>query len=157
MRPGGTLSRHAPGNVPYRVAMRSPVPIEHVELVHDGKVIESFALHGDRRSLDATGSVRLDRGGWVLLRAWNEGADPAVFDLYPYATTSPVYLDVPGRPATAAQDAAYFIAWLDRVIHTVSAREDFNDEQERRSTLEYLNAARDRYIGLQNTFGGDSR
>ena len=36
-----------------------------LELVHNGKVVESFALQGDRRKLDASGSVRLDRGGWV--------------------------------------------------------------------------------------------
>ncbi len=153
LRPGDTLSRRAPGNVPYRVAMRSPVPIDHVELVHNGKVIESFALHGDRRSLDVTGSVRLDRGGWVLLRAWNDGADPLVFDGYPYGTTSPIYLDLPGKPATAGEDATYFVAWLDRVIQTVSARDDFNDARERKATLDYLNAARDRYVELQKTVG----
>ena len=37
------------------------------------------------------------RSGWILLRAWNEDADPLVFDLYPYATTSPIYVDVAGR------------------------------------------------------------
>lgn len=156
-RPGTTLSRRSAGNAPFRVSMRSPVPIERVELIHNGKVIESFALHGDRRSLDASGSVRLDRGGWVLLRAWNEGADPAVLDLYPYATTSPIYLDMPGKPLTAADDAAHFVAWLDRVIEAASARDDFNDDEERKATLDYLGHARERFVELRNASGGSAK
>jgi hypothetical protein len=151
LRPGSTLKRRAPGNVSFRVSMRSPVPIEHLELIHNGRVLESFALQGDRRKLDASGSVRLDRGGWVVLRAWSAAADPAVFDGYPYATTSPVYLDLPGRPASAAQDAAYFVAWLDRVIETTRARDDFNDEGELKATLDYLNSARARFVALQSS------
>jgi hypothetical protein len=118
--------------------------------VHNGRVVESFALRGDRRKLDVSGSVRLDRGGWVVLRAWNANADPLVFDLYPYATTSAIYLDLPGRPATASADAAYFVAWLDRVMESVRARDDFNDERERDATLEYLQSARARFVALQS-------
>ncbi len=151
LHPGDTLKQRTAGNVAYRVALRSPVPIEHLELVHNGKVIESFALKGDRRSLDASGMVRLDRGGWILLRAWNEAADPGVLDVYPYGTTSPVYLELPGKPATAATDAAYFVAWLDRNLEAAQARDDFNDESERNATLGYLREARKSYIELQLT------
>src|ERR1044072_3605397 len=102
-----------------------------------------------------SGSVLLDRGGWVVLRAWNTHADPLVFDLYPYATTSPIYLDLPGRPATASADAAYFVAWLDRVMESVRARDDFNDERERDATLEYLKSARERFVAVQSA--GDDK
>ena len=86
---------------PYRIALRSPVPVEHLELVHNGRVIQSFRLSGDRRSFDAEGVVPIEAGGWLLLRAWNDGADPLVLDLYPYATTSPIYLELPGGAAGA--------------------------------------------------------
>ncbi|MFO1402159.1 MAG: CehA/McbA family metallohydrolase [Steroidobacteraceae bacterium] len=90
-RPGDTLAR-AGGAVPYRIALRSPVAIDHLELVQNGRVLATFRLTGERRAIDARGTVRLARGGWVLLRAWNDAADPLLLDLYPYATTSPVYL-----------------------------------------------------------------
>ena len=48
------------------------------------------------------------RRGWVLLRAWNDGADPQVLDIYPYATTSPVYLELPGGLPPDPADARLF-------------------------------------------------
>jgi TolB protein len=76
------------------------------------------------------------------LRAWNEGADPLVFDLYPYATTSPIYIEVAGSSPQSAADASYFVQWLDRVITAAEGRDDYNDEREKRETLDYLRAAR---------------
>lgn len=133
----------------YRIALRSPVAIDHLELVNNGKVVKAFELNGDRRSLDADGKVELD-DGWVLLRAWNDGADPQVLDLYPYATTNPVWLG-DAKAASAPQDAAYFARWLDRVIEAAVARNDYNDAGERNATLEYLQNARERYRAIADS------
>ena len=69
------------------------------------------------------------QGGWLLLRAWNDGADPQVLDLYPYATTNPVWLELPGGAPPAREDAAYFVAWIERVIEAADARDDYNDAE----------------------------
>lgn len=146
-KPGDTVALSAPGRQPYRIALRSPVAIDHLELVHNGRVIRQFELAGDRRSFDAQGEVELAEGGWLLLRAWNDGADPQVLDLYPYATTNPVWLELPGSAAPAREDAAYFVAWLQRVIEAADARDDYNDAEEKRATLDYLRAAQVIYQG----------
>jgi TolB protein len=148
-RPGATIERVS-GRVPFRVSMRSPVAVDHLELVHNGRVIWNFTLQGDRRRHDATGEVALEHGGWILLRAWNDAADPQVFDLYPYATTSPIYIDSPVAPPAPA-DAAYFVAWMERVIEAAESRGDWNNASERRDTLEYLRAAREKfYLGVDS-------
>ena len=105
----------------------------------------ALTLTGDRRTLDEDGSVSIPAGGWVVLRAYNDGADPGVLDLYPYATTSPIYLDLPGGPASVREDAAYFAAWMDRVLSAATGRDDYNNDRERRATLTYLQQARDYY------------
>ena len=56
----------------------------------NGKVIRTFDLGRDHRHFDAEGTLDLGASGWLLLRAWNDGADPIILDLYPYATTNPV-------------------------------------------------------------------
>ena len=142
-RPGDTVSRAASGRLRYRVALRSPVAVDHLEIVRNGTVVKAFQLTGDRRRLDAEGELDIDAGGWLLLRAWNDGSDPQVLDIYPYATTSPVYLDLPAGPPTASQDAAYFAAWLDRVISEAQGRTDYRNPREREATLDYLRKARD--------------
>jgi hypothetical protein len=146
--PGDTVSRTRPAKVAYRIAMRSAVPVDHLELVENGKVVKAFKLADDRRGFDASGEVRVDRAGWLLLRAWNDGADPHVLDIYPYATTSPVYLDLPGGMPHDPDDAAYFAAWLDRTIADASARTDWRTAREKTAVLDYLTKARDHFAGL---------
>jgi Tol biopolymer transport system component len=147
VRPGGSLPA-ARGSHAYRVALRSPVPVDHLELVQNGRVVKAFTLRGERRTLDAAGALRLAGGGWLLLRAWNEAADPGVLDLYPYATTSPIYLAGPAPRRVREQDAAYFVTWMDRLLAEAAARDDYNDAREKGATLDYLRRARDGYRAL---------
>jgi Tol biopolymer transport system component len=128
--------------LPYHAALRSIVAIDHFELVFNGKVVGSHRLEGARIQADVSGNVEIPGSGWLVLRAWNEQADPKIQDIYPYASTSPVYVTVNRQPPRSPEDAAYFVAWLDRVIANASARNDYNSDQEKRDTLDYLNAAR---------------
>jgi hypothetical protein len=146
--PGDTIARSASGRVHYRVAMRSPVPVEHLELVLNGKVAKSFEPTGDRMSFDAEGDIPVATSGWMVLRAWNGHADPQVLDIYPYATTSPVYLELPGGMPSDPADAAYFAAWLDRAIKDASARTDYRNAWERETVLAYLGKARAHFAKL---------
>jgi hypothetical protein len=109
-------------------------------------VVKSFALARGRTRLDWDGQVALDEGGWLVLRAWNDEADPWVLDLYPYATTSPIYFESP--PPPAPEDAAYFVAWMDRIIEAANARGGWNNDQEKAETLAYLEAAREKFRAL---------
>jgi hypothetical protein len=108
-------------------------------------MVKSFALAGDRRSLDAEGDLPIGTSGWLILRAWNDGSDPEVLDIYPYATTSPIYLELPGGMPSDPEDAAYFIRWLDRVIADAGRRSDYRNLREREATLDYLRRARDAF------------
>jgi Tol biopolymer transport system component len=146
--PGDTIGRKTTGKLRYRIALRSPVAVDHLELVQNGRVVKAFTLKGDRRNLDVDGELQVDTGGWLVLRAWNDGSDPQVLDLYPYATTSPIYLDLPGGPSSARSDAAYFAAWLDRVIADAGSRTDYRNDRERKATLDYLRNARDRFRSM---------
>jgi TolB protein len=145
--PGDTVTLSGPAKVRYRIAMRSPVPVQHLELMENGKVVKAFKLMGARRAFDASGQVAVNHAGWLVLRAWNDGADPHVLDIYPYATTSPVYLDLPGGLPPDPEDAAYFAAWLDRTIADASARTDYRTPEERDAVIGCLSKARDKFAG----------
>jgi hypothetical protein len=112
-------------------------------------VVKAFELTGDRMRFDWGGSIDFAPAGWVLLRAYNAAAHPWVLDLYPYATTSPIYFDAP--PPPAPEDAAYFVAWMDRVVEATLARGGWNSEQEKADTLAYLEQARARFRALAET------
>jgi hypothetical protein len=60
-----------------------------------------------------------------------------------------VWLD--GAMPDARADAAYFVAWLERVIEAANARDDYNDAAEKRATLAYLREAQAKFRAM----GGD--
>jgi TolB protein len=128
-----------------RMRLRSNVAIDHLELVVNGEPRE-IPLVGDRRSIDTTVRVPVRRSGWILLRARSDSAQYPVLDLYPYATTSPVYLTVGGRPARSRADAEYFVAWIDRVRAAAEASRDWNTRAERESVLAELRRARAEFV-----------
>jgi hypothetical protein len=125
--------------------MRSIVPIDHLQVVQQGKVIRELPLRGDRRSADVDFSLQVTTPGWVLLRAWNEHADPDIYDIYPYATTSPVFMTQHGVDLHCGKDADYFIAWVDRLAADAKDHPDYNNAAERELTLAQIGAARKVY------------
>jgi TolB protein len=145
--PGDTVELPAGGQtVRYRAALRSPVAIDHFEVVQNGRVVARHRLTKGRTHADVSGQLKLSQSGWIVLRAWNDGADPLILDLYPYATTSAVYVSVAGAPTNSPADAKYFVHWLDRTIAAAEGRTDYNDDRERKATLDYLHAAQAVYV-----------
>jgi hypothetical protein len=143
---GGELSLPAGGReVSVNVRLRSNVPVDHLELVLNGRVVRQIPLAGDRRSATTTVRVPVDRSGWLLLRARGDKASYPVLDIFPYATTSPIYLTVGGKPARSPEDARYFMVWIDRMRASVEAHKDWNTDTERRETLDMLARARAEY------------
>ena len=69
--------------------------------------------------------------------------------MYPYATTSPIYVKVAGSNPKPAEDAAYFIAWIDRMIDAAKSNQDWNTDAEKNAVLDTLTRARGIYQNLQ--------
>ena len=143
---GAELSLPAGGReLEVQVSLRSNVPVDHLELVLNGRVTREIPLDADRRSATAKVRVPVERSGWLLLRARGDKAAYPTLDIFPYATTSPVYVTVGGEPARSPEDARYFLAWIDRIRVSVEAHRDWNSDAERKETLEMLARARAEY------------
>jgi len=139
--PGDTIELPAGRKLEFRAAMRSLAPLDHVEVLYNGRVVARYGKK-DATSAELGGAIPVTESGWILLRAWNDEPDALVFDLYPYASTSPVYVSIAGRPASSPADAEYFLRWIDRVIASADARQDYNDAREKQDTMDYLRAGR---------------
>lgn len=142
-QPGSELEISAAGaTVHLRGFMRSIVPMDHLQVLQQGKVLLEIPLKGDRRSADLDEQIRVAAPGWLLLRAWNEHSSADVFDIYPYATTNAVFLTAPGAITHCGADADYFMAWIDRLAEAARVHPDFNTAAERQETLGQIAAAR---------------
>jgi Tol biopolymer transport system component len=123
--------------VKYAATLRSLVPIDHLQIVCNGEVVSELKLQ-DHSSADLAGSIPLAKTGWCVLRALSDKPEHPILDLYPYATTSPVYVTVAGSRLQSKDDAVYFIAWIDRLIAAAKANTDWNNDGEKTATLNLL-------------------
>ncbi|HVR69367.1 MAG TPA: CehA/McbA family metallohydrolase, partial [Vicinamibacteria bacterium] len=144
--PGGEVALAAGRSLRARVALRSAVPVDHLEVVGNGRVVADVPLPGDRTRAEATVLLPAPRSGWYVLRAWADRPRLPVLDLYPFASTSPVYVRIGDQPVRSPADAAWFVRWVDRVIAAAGAHPGWNTPAERAATLEQLARARDEYV-----------
>ena len=123
---GETLRRERPGPVQVRGRALAQYPLDRIEILVNGRVAATAAAVGERREVTFDQPVTIESSGWIALRAIGPRPDPA---LAPgsraelFAHTSPVYVEVPGRPVQAREDAEYFLAWLDRLWTDVRERD----------------------------------
>jgi len=129
--------------------MRSIVPIDHLQVICNGDVVRDLRLSSDRQTADINESLPVSRSGWCVLRAWSEKSEYPILDLYPYATTSPIYISVAGSNRSRKEDAAYFVAWIDRMIQGAKSNQDWNTEAEKTAVLNLLDYARNIYVGME--------
>jgi Tol biopolymer transport system component len=123
-------------------SLRSIVPVDHFEIVGNGKVVASLPLDGGGTSGSSEQDIAVERSGWYILRAWNSKATHPVRDYLPFATTSPIYVTVDGRPARSPEDAVFFLAWIDRLIRTARTHDAWNTVEEKVTVLKILADAR---------------
>jgi TolB protein len=128
--------------VPFTAKLRSIVPVDHFELVCNGRVVQSFLLDGPRVFADMKGTIPVKESGWCVLRASSDKAVYPVLDKYAYATTSPIYVKIGGRVPRSSEDAKYFSAWIDRVLDTTSRYSDWNSPEEKEHVLQRLRDAK---------------
>ena len=147
---GGDLSLSHEEKVPFRARLRSLVALDHLQVVCNGQVARDLQLTGDRKSFDASGTIDIGHSGWCILRAYADRAEYPILDLYPYATTSPVYINVDGAPAHNQADAQYFVAWLDRLIAAAQSSSAWNTQQEKQSVVSLFQAAKEKFVQLSH-------
>jgi Tol biopolymer transport system component len=128
-----------------RITLRSNVPIDHLELIGNGQTVATIPLVGDHSSIDTTLTVEATRSGWYVLRAYSDHAIEPVLDIYPYGTTSPIYLTVNGKPVRSSADAEYFLRWIDRLEAAVAAHTGWNSSREKREVLDRIRLAREEF------------
>ncbi|HKC42038.1 MAG TPA: CehA/McbA family metallohydrolase [Gemmatimonadales bacterium] len=134
--------------VPAVVSMRSNVPIDHLEVIGNGQVVATIPLDADRMTANATVMVPVKGSGWYVLRAYSDRAEMPVLDLYPFASTSPIYVTVGEQPVRSAVDAAFFVSWIERMEAQTRASTAWNAPSERASTLRTMADARAVFTAL---------
>ncbi|MFI4890179.1 MAG: CehA/McbA family metallohydrolase [Steroidobacterales bacterium] len=148
--PGAELKlKSANSAVPFHARLRSIVPVEHLEVVCNGKVVKDLLNGKARGDADLKGTLDLRQSGWCVLRAGSAGTAYPVLDNYLYGTTSPVYVRIGNEPVKSPEDARYFVAWIDRVYELTSAYPDWRSPVQKADVLSRLREAQEKYRLLE--------
>jgi hypothetical protein len=132
-----------------RVSLRSIVSVERLEIVANGVVVAPIPLGRNGTSADAVIPLPVTRSGWFTLRAWSAGAAAPILDIYPFATTSPVYVTVGGKPVRNPEDARWFVRWVER-LEVAAAAIRWNDGAEKSEVVARLQRARQVFLDRAN-------
>jgi hypothetical protein len=76
------------------------------------------------------------------LRAYGDRATTPVLDLYPFSSTSPIYARVGDAAVRSADDAAFFVRWIERLEAGARASRAWKTAAEQAGTLRTLADAR---------------
>jgi len=146
--PGGEVHLDKKQDVFFKAALASIVPVDYLQIVCNGKVARELELSANHTSAYVEGKLPVESSGWCLLRAFSDKAEYPILDLYPYATTSPVYVDIAGSPLRNTEDAAYFVAWMGRLITAAQSSKAWNTETEQQAVLSIFQKARQKYENI---------
>jgi hypothetical protein len=102
--PGATLTLPAGGrSVAVRIEARSATPFDEIEVLHNGRIVGSKTVSGNRLATLLEVEVPIRESGWLAVRCWSRErlADGQCV----YAHTSPVWIEVEERPFCANVEA----------------------------------------------------
>jgi Tol biopolymer transport system component len=133
----------------FSAKLRSIVPVDHLQVVCNGQVVQELEVNNSRTVADVAGTIPIGKSGWCVLRAWSEKAEYPVLDNYVYATTSPVYITAAAQKPASPQDAKYFLAWIQRIKDVTAKYPDWNSEQEKVEVMQKLADASAVYEKMQ--------
>jgi len=133
-----------------RVSLRSIVSVERLEIVANGVVVAPIPLGRNGTSADAVILLPVTRSGWFTLRASSVASAAPILDIYPFATTSPVYVMVGGKPIRNPEDSRWFARWIERLEAAVAAHSGWNDAAEELEVAARLQRAKQVFLDRAN-------
>ena len=144
--PGGEI--HLPregGSVEVAASLESAFAVEKLELIFNGKVIDSFPVSTNGRKAKVRKRVEVTESGWFTLRATTDKPVHPVDDTHLHAETSAVYVYCGDRPIRSKEDAEYFIRWIDEITRQAEEHPGWRSERERKHVLGQFIEARKVY------------
>jgi TolB protein len=141
---GSVVNLAAAAEVHVGAAVSSQHPVERVEILFNGKVVATANPAPGTLPTKLDQQVPVERSGWPALRATGRYV-PDVQGERLYAHTSPVYVVVAGKPAGSAEDARYFLKWIDRLWDAVQDRDRIPGERWKAEVQAEVDQARQVY------------
>ncbi|MEA2632950.1 MAG: hypothetical protein QOE66_3169, partial [Chloroflexota bacterium] len=105
--PGDIVRMSAPGRLEVAVRVRAAQPVvTDLELVMDGRVVAATNAAGGTTELALHETIDVAAGAWIAARSRSDHEIVSAFETSMAAHTSPVYVEVDGRPFVPSAEEA---------------------------------------------------
>ena len=143
VEPGSTLRLPTEGKrLNIRVLAESATPFDQVDVLLNGKPIATWSGSGET-------SLDVNESGWLAARCW--GQTRLADGQHVYAHTSPIYVQVEGRPLVPGrQTVEPLVAILERTREWLLKDARCEAEGPRRHLVEVIEAGRGRLVGANS-------
>jgi TolB protein len=140
--PGEELALPAGREVKIETTVTSAAPLERVDLIRNGEVLQSYPLKGARDFGLTFSTPEVSTSGWYSVRAIGAPRTFPVENTRPQAQTNPVYVIVDGQPIRDRASAEYFVRWIDRLTEMAAAHPGWRSDKEKAHVLGQFAEAR---------------
>jgi TolB protein len=122
-------------------------PLETVELLQNGEVIERWNAEAAATSMQVAKEVTVDRSCWFAIRVSGRAARGVSRETggTPRAYSGPIYVRAGGAPALVKQDVELMIRWIDRLWAYLDERDNFGPAPNRSEARKLFDQARRHY------------
>ncbi len=141
-----------PDELPVRVEVRSAVPLDLVELIANGKVIESYEPRSTEREIQWETVVEVRRSQWLAARCLGRVDSAAAGWLHCppffFAHSGPTYLLRKKKPVIVGRSVSRILKNLDRMSRWCEQPDLFSKNSRRAECRTILDEARSYYLAL---------
>jgi hypothetical protein len=143
---GATLDLSGTRTVEVETGFCSHYPVERVELVVDGTVVQGWEWEVGQREGQLRHQFETETDGWVAARLWGNARDSFGHALY--AHSSPIYLRGGQAPSPRAEAARFFLGSIDESLQWVDTVGRYNNDRQRQDVKELFLRGREVFAEL---------
>jgi hypothetical protein len=133
--PGDTIALERPSELPVRVVARGRLDFGRLELVRNGRVLESVATRLRDGHYESQLETKLDIAEPCWLAARVTTANKTEYGYPLFAHTSPVYVTVGGRSVRVVEDVRFLLGELESARSAIVAKAHFDNDSQRDQVL----------------------
>ncbi len=121
------------------------VPLRLVELIQNGRVIESREVDSQAGPVRLEKELVVDGSSWFAVRVTGRPARGVPDGGIPRAHSGPIHIQVGGRPTLIKEDVELMIRWVDRLWAYLEERNNFGPGANREQARKMFDQAREHY------------
>lgn len=131
-----------------KATLRTQVPVDKVEIVVNGTPVISRPGSG-QHEIVIDEAVPVVASAWIAARAIGPWSRLVLNDTQAFAHTSPVYVRFGRDPVASAEDARFYVDWVEKLIARVNERGHFGNADRRREVVDLFRRAQEIYRQIE--------